>query len=79
MCAGTREDGSVIEANDPIWDELAKAAQTAKSNPTAWLDQSRIYGDLRQAKTFSDAFSKWLKVIWQHGCEAALVAYLDEA
>ncbi|WP_299902199.1 mannitol dehydrogenase family protein [uncultured Ruegeria sp.] len=78
MCAGTREAGSVIEANDPIWGKLAQAAQTAKSNPTAWLDQSRIYGDLRQAQPFSDAFSNWLNMIWDQGCEAALAEYVNK-
>jgi mannitol 2-dehydrogenase len=29
MCAGTREDGSGIEANDPLWDSLQQVAQAA--------------------------------------------------
>ncbi len=78
MCAGTREDGSVIEANDPIWDKLSEAALAAKSNPTAWLEQSWIYGDLKDVDQFSNAFSEWLSTIWQDGCEAALLSYVDE-
>lgn len=78
MCAGKREDGSVIEPNDPIWEELNATARAARSNPAAWLEQSRIYGDLKDAKPFSEAFSRWLSVIWQDGCEAALTAYIDE-
>ena len=75
MCAGTRENGSVIEANDPIWDDLRTVAIAAKDTPSAWLEQSNIYGDLAQAKPFSDAFCKWLDMIWAHGCEAALSKY----
>ncbi len=79
MCAGTREDGSVIEANDPIWDKLSETALTAKSNPAVWLEQTRIYGDLKDAKPFSSSFTKWLDMVWQNGCEAALIAYVNEA
>ncbi|WP_299935043.1 mannitol dehydrogenase family protein [uncultured Pelagimonas sp.] len=75
MCAGTREDGSVIEANDPNWDELTQVALAAKTRPLAWLEQSNIYGDLSQAAPFSDAFCKWLALIWAQGCVAALNEY----
>jgi len=33
MCAGTREDGSVIEPNDPFWDGLSAHAAGAKDDP----------------------------------------------
>ncbi|MEZ5450401.1 MAG: mannitol dehydrogenase family protein [Thiolinea sp.] len=38
MCYGEREDGSVIEANDPFWAQLQAAAQEAKARPRAWLE-----------------------------------------
>ena len=76
MCAGTREDGSVIEANDPIWAELNAAALEAKEQPTAWLDQSNIYGDLRDAELFRDAFCRWLTMIWDQGCIPAMNEYI---
>ena len=75
MCAGTREDGSVIEANDPIWAELNAAALEAKEQATAWLDQSNIYGNLRDAEPFRDAFCHWLTMIWDQGCIAAMNEY----
>lgn len=75
MCAGVREDGSSIEANDPIWDELCRVAQEAKDRPEAWLEQSSIYGDLANAKPFADAFCKWLPMIWTEGAKATLIAY----
>jgi mannitol 2-dehydrogenase len=79
MCAGTREDGSVIEANDPVWDELRQAAQAAKDQPAAWLEQSNIYGDLANSKPFSEAFSRWLTLLWTQGGEASLKAYSDRS
>lgn len=79
MCAGTREDGSQIEANDPVWEDLQAAAMEAKIRPTAWLEQSRIYGDLSTEPLFAKPFSDWLSLIWESGCEAALTAYIEVA
>lgn len=78
MCEGTREDGSQIAPNDPIWDCLKTAAKAAKTNPQAWLDQGNLYGDLAQHETFATQFSDWLTLIWADGVEAALRHYLQE-
>ena len=75
MCQGTREDGSVIEPNDPSWDTLQGAARAARDRPRVWLEQPRIYGDLVEAPRFVAAFERWLASIWSEGCEAALQAY----
>ena len=79
MCAGTREDGSRIEANDPLWDDLHAAALSAKARPAAWLEQNRIYGDLDEQQVFANSFSYWLDQIWDCGCEAALAEYAKTA
>ena len=75
MCEGTREDGSVIEPNDPFWDTLQAAAKAARARPRVWLEQRQIYGDLVEASRFTGAFERWLDRIWSDGCEAALQAY----
>ena len=75
MCAGTREDGSEIVANDPIWDALKAVAQAARERPEAWLEQERLYGDLAQAEAFRDAFVAWLSLIWNAGAVAAMNVY----
>lgn len=77
MCEGTREDGSEIEPNDPIWDQLTKTAKAAKSNPQVWLEQSDLYGDLADNQPFSARFSYWLTLIWADGLAAALRLYLE--
>ncbi len=74
-CEGTREDGSVIEPNDPFWDTLQAAARAARNRPHAWLEQRQIYGDLAEASRFADAFERWLEKLWSDGCEAAMRAY----
>ena len=75
MCEGTREDGTVIEPNDPLWDTLKVTAKAARDRPGAWLEQRRFYGDLVEAPRFAKAFERWLDTIWSDGCEAALQAY----
>lgn len=77
MCVGTREDGSVIEPNDPIWADLVATAEKARETPRLWLDQAHIYGDLHRNAAFADAFDTWLSRIWQDGTRAALAAYVD--
>ena len=76
MCAGTRDNGAVIEANDPFWDELRKAALAAREDPRAWLEQRQFYGDLADQPAFADAFAKWLKKLWKDGAAAAIDEYL---
>ncbi len=79
MCQGTREDGTRIEPNDPIWDELNAVARAAKIRPHAWLEQGNIYGNLAEAASFREAFEGWLSMIWADGCEATLLRYAGDA
>ncbi len=76
MCAGNREDGSVIEPNDPMWDDLTMAAVRACETPQAWLDQQQFYGDLARHPEVQAGFAHWLRMIWSDGTEAAIRAYL---
>ncbi|MFD1342302.1 mannitol dehydrogenase family protein [Litorisediminicola beolgyonensis] len=75
MCAGTREDGSTIEPNDPIWGQLNAAALEARERPAAWLEQRGIYGDLGSHSAFADAFARWLTDLYAEGTEATLARY----
>ena len=77
MCAGTREDGSRIEANDPIWSQLAATAVTARRTPLAWLQMTQIYGDLADNPRFANVFTDWLASIWKVGVEATVRRYID--
>lgn len=76
MCAGVREDGSVIEPNDPFWDELNAKARAAQDTPAIWLTQETIYGDLGQHQLFADAFSYWLAALWSDGLRPTLQKYI---
>ncbi|MFB9140526.1 mannitol dehydrogenase family protein [Maritalea porphyrae] len=76
MCEGTREDGSTIEPNDPNWDELHIAATRSKQDPAVWRGQRQYYGDLADNPEFSDAFDRWLGLIWDKGIGVAIDTYL---
>ncbi len=77
MCAGTREDGSAIEPNDPNWDRLNTHALKAHAEPRVWLSMKQIYGTLADAPRFADAFDRWLRMIWDKGLERAINSYLE--
>ena len=78
MCEGTRDDGSQIEPNDPIWDQLNATARFARADPSAWLKQRSLYGNLTDNPRFTEAFLRWLTMIWADGTEAAIGAYLGD-
>jgi mannitol 2-dehydrogenase len=75
MCAGAREDGSEIAANDPLWDALNAAALAARDKPSAWLEQGNIYGEIAGDRRFAAAFERWLTGLWESGTRAMLADY----
>lgn len=76
MCAGQREDGSEIAANDPVWADLMDVARAARTNPQAWLDQRHFYGEIADDARFCEAFTRWLTMLQSDGVRAALTAYI---
>jgi mannitol 2-dehydrogenase len=76
MCAGTREDGSEIAANDPHWYGLKDHALKAKVKPRVWLKQQWIYGNLGDDARFAATFEAKLRQVWDWGCRAAIRDYL---
>ena len=77
MCEGTREDGTVIEPNDPQWSKLNSIAKQSKDQPEQWLKQSEVYGDLFQNTHFVNSFSYWLKELYINGVEKTINKYLE--
>lgn len=77
MCQGTREDGTLIQPNDPFWDELQANAKAARSNPNVWLEMRQIYGNLAREPQFANSFKTWLGIIWDQGLDKAIEIYLE--
>ena len=46
------QDGTLIEPNDPFWDELQTNAKAARINPSVWLEMKQIYGNLAAEQNF---------------------------
>ena len=78
-CAGTREDGSEIAANDPEWLALNQTALAAASDPASWMHLVGVYGDLGEDPHFAEPFRHQLKRIYADGIEAAIESYLEAA
>ncbi len=75
QCLGRREDGSVIEANDPRWPDLHKAAMAAQSDPAAWLNEVTIYRDVQDAPRFREAFCAWYRALAAEGVDTAILSF----
>ena len=78
MCEGTRENGSVIEPNDPYWAELNPVAKSAKNDPLIWLKQKHIYGELVENEKFCQSFSFWFNKLWTDGLTLTIQHYLQK-
>ncbi|MEM9344411.1 MAG: mannitol dehydrogenase family protein [Pseudomonadota bacterium] len=76
MCTGVREDGSKVEPNDPVWEQLTAVAEQAKRDPQAWLEQRHFYGAIADDVRFREAFAGWLGMLHRVGTEKTLEAYL---
>lgn len=76
-CQGVREDGSIIEANDPMWDDLKARANKAKENPQSWIENTVIYGDLGKTPEFAEPFVKCLESINKKGLVSTISQYLE--
>ncbi|WP_245190831.1 mannitol dehydrogenase family protein [Jannaschia formosa] len=76
MCAGLREDGSEIAANDPHWAVRAQAAAAARDAPAAWLAQGDVYGALGSEARFAEAFAAQLRAIEERGVRGAIRRFL---
>lgn len=74
-CAGRREDGSPIEANDPLWPDLHAAALAARSSPAFWLERVHVYGELKDAPRFARSFCAWHDALQTQGVEATVARY----
>jgi mannitol 2-dehydrogenase len=76
MCAGTREDGSQIAANDPFWEELVDRAGAASKDPSCWRTQ-QMYAPLAGDTAFARHFDRWLGMLWSQGCRETLQSYVS--
>ena len=78
MCQGVREDNSIIESNDPIWETLNSYAIDAKKNPLKWFDLKEVYGNLDHDQSFKELFINWFNNLEELGVEKTIFKYSTE-
>ncbi|MEQ1768401.1 MAG: mannitol dehydrogenase family protein [Devosia sp.] len=77
-CYGETDSGAPIAPNDPNWSRLQAHAQRARTNPTAWLEMTDIFGPLAHHPAYVSTFTTALNTIWSKGTKATLEAYLGD-
>lgn len=77
-CVAEDEAGRAISVDDEAAAELKERALAARSNPTAFLEYSRVFGDLAREAAFHDCFAAHLTDIWSRGVRAVLADYLRD-
>ncbi len=69
---GVDEAGRPIEVVDPMRPELMAAAQRQRAEPTAFLANRNVFGDLVDDPRFVQAYTRWLRSLHEHGALATV-------
>jgi mannitol 2-dehydrogenase len=69
---GVDEQGRAIDVRDPMRDALMAAARQQAVRPTAFIENTAVFGDLAQSREFSDAYVRALSTLKQDGARALL-------
>ncbi|WP_142085654.1 mannitol dehydrogenase family protein [Roseinatronobacter monicus] len=76
-CYGEDEIGATIAPNDPNWPELQAQARLARlSEPEAWLNMRKVYGELGTDTALNQRFAAALGSVWCNGSRQAMETYL---
>lgn len=70
--AGTDEQGDPIEVIDPRRDAITAAAKAARRDPSAFLADRSLFGDLVDRPDFVEPFTSTLASLYEQGTRATL-------
>lgn len=76
---GLDEDGQPIEVVDPLADTLIPIARSQRDNPTAFLENRSVFGDLVDEPRFVEPYLWALDSLHRHGSRATLRALLGDS
>jgi hypothetical protein len=76
---GVDEQGETIDVVDPLKDELMERASRQREEPTAFLDNRELFGDLVDQPRFRDAYLAALKSLHDNGARATLEMLVADA
>lgn len=74
---GTDQRGGVIDVQDPRRDAIMEAARAARAQPTAFLADASLFGDLAKRPGFAHDFAAALELLYREGARATLQTVLD--
>ncbi|MEZ5769449.1 MAG: hypothetical protein R3D80_18605 [Paracoccaceae bacterium] len=72
-----RENGAVIEPNDPVWGDLVAVAKRARRTIESLAGDAPVLRRPRRQAGLRRCAARWLGTIWADGIEAAMKAYLS--
>ncbi|MFF2086930.1 mannitol dehydrogenase family protein [Nocardia sp. NPDC058176] len=75
---GIDEQGDPIEVVDQLADQLIPLARTQRTDPTAFIDNTALFGDLGSDPRFTEAYVHALNSLHHHGACATLAWLLDK-
>ena len=64
---GTDENGGPIDVVDPLKEELIPLARSQRTNPTAFIENTALFGDLATKPAFRDPYLATLQHLHDHG------------
>lgn len=70
------EQGNPINVVDPLKDELVAIARTQYENPKAFIQNTKLFGDLAQNPRFADPYLETLKSLHAEGAQKTLLRIL---
>ncbi len=76
---GTDEQGEAITVVDRIATELVPLALTQRENRTAFIENTKLFGDLASNQIFVSAYLEALEMLFTKGAHATLVHYSELA
>ncbi|MEU1981011.1 mannitol dehydrogenase family protein [Nocardia sp. NPDC019395] len=69
---GVDEQGEPIDIVDPLRDDLVALARAQRTEPTAFLSDRTVFGDLVEEPRFVEAYRAALRSLHQHGARATV-------
>lgn len=75
-CAAIDVNGKTIAIDDPMAEELKSRAREAKTDPSAWLRMSRVFGPLASRDAFAEPFAAALTALWRDGVSPVVERYV---
>jgi mannitol 2-dehydrogenase len=75
---GVDENGQPIEVVDPLADTLVPIARSQRDDPTTFLANRPVFGELVDEPRFVEPYLRTLDSLHRHGARATLAALLEE-